>query len=130
MANNMKVAFYRFAFIFLLMNFSLLVLAQQPEGKGFLRSTITVEKLRSAKVIEELIENMPEGYEVVFYRLSLAGKNIMPDWKPDMEKNVLNNTFLKVEAGQRVYIEYIEVKRKGNDSKNVHLQPRELVVID
>ena len=115
------------------MNFSLLVSAQQPEKKGFLRSTVTLEKLKNAKTIDELIVNFPEGYEVVHYRISIAGKdlkNLPEDWQPDYEKNVLNNTFQLVEVGWRVNIEYIEVKRKGTDSKPVRLQPQELVVIE
>ena len=60
--------------------------------------------------------------------MSIAGKNLKSDWRPDNEKNVLNNTFQSVEP-DKVYVEYIEVKRKGSDSKLVRLQPRELVVL-
>jgi hypothetical protein len=126
----MRILFKSIAYPFLLI-FSLSAFSQQSEKKGFLRSTITVQTLKSAITIEELIENLPPDYEVVFYRLSLAGKDLQKiDWKPDNEKNVLNNTFQLVEAGQRIYIEYIEVKRKGSDSKPVHMQPRELVIIE
>lgn len=105
--------------------------SQAPVKNGFLRSTFTVEKIKMAKVIDELIENLPPDYDVVFYRLSLAGKDLQKmDWKPDNEKNVLNSTFQFIEAGQRIYIEYIEVKRRGRDSKPVHIQPRELIVIE
>ena len=129
----MKAAFYRLAFLFFLMNFGLSVSAQEPEKKGFLRSTITLEKLQNAKTIEEVIVNFPEGYEVVHYNISLGRKDldkIGEKWEPDYQKNVLNNTFQIVEVGWRVGIEYIEVKRKGTDSKPVHLQPQDLIVID
>ncbi len=129
----MKDAFYRFVFLFFLMNFCLVALAQHPEKKGFLISTITLEKLKNAKTIEEVIVNFPEGYEVVSFHISLAGKDLVKlaeDWEPDYKKNVLNNTFQIVQVGWRVGIEYIQVKRKGTDSKPVHLQPQELTVID
>lgn len=109
------------------------VLSQQPEKKGFVYSTITLEKLKNAKTIEEVIVNFPEGYEVVHYRLSIAAKDAqkkMEDWEPDNVKNVLNNTFQIVEAGWRIGIEYIEVKRIDSESKPVRLQPQELIVID
>jgi len=129
----MKPAIYRLTFIFLVMNFSLPVIAQQPEKPGWVRSTITLEKLKGAKTIDEVIVNLPEGYEVVHYNLSIAAKDQqkkLENWKPDYEKNVLNNTFQIVEVGWRIGIEFIEVKRKGTDSKSVHLQPQELIVID
>ena len=106
------------------------VLSQQPEKKGFLRSTITVKELKKAITVEELIVNLPPDYEVVSYHVSIAGKNLKPDWEPDYKKNILNNTFQSIEPGQRIYLEYIEVKRKGIESKPVHLQPREIVVVE
>jgi hypothetical protein len=126
----MKSEFFNPALFIFLIIFSHAVLSQEPEKKGFLRSTITLEELKKAKTVEELIVNMPPDYEVVFFRLSIAGKNIKTDWTPDFQKNILNNTFQYMESGQKVYIEYIEVKRKGSDSKAVRLQPRELIVID
>jgi len=127
----MKVSFYRPELFIILLFFSFSVLSQQPEKKGFLRSSVTAEKLKKALTIDELIENFPAGYEVVSYRISIAGKGLkQADWNVDYEKNILNNTFQSVEAGQKIYIEYIEVKKKGGDSKIVHLQPRELMVIE
>ena len=66
-------------------------MSQQPEKKGFFRSTISVKDLKKAITIEELIVNLPPDYEVVSYHVSIAGKNLLQDWNADYQKNILNN---------------------------------------
>ena len=108
----MKAVIRRYGLIIFLTALSLQVFPQHPERKGVLRSTITLEQLKKAITIEDLIDDLPGGYEVVFFRLGIGGKNLK-DHEINLEKKRLNNTFELAQAGDTIFIEYIQLKKRG-----------------
>src|SRR5436190_4173629 len=86
-------------------------------GSGAKKNTqyISVDRLKNAKTVEDLLTLFPAELEIVSCRISIVGKDIkysehvLPDHTlPDIVKNV--------RAGQWMYIEYIRIKKKGSQS--------------
>ena len=91
---------------------------------------ISEERLKNAKIVEDLLTLFPSELEIVSCRISIVGNDIkysehvLPDHTlPDFIKNV--------RSGQWMYIEYILFKKKGSPSSAVGAyDPIELRVTD
>jgi len=89
---------------------------------------ISEERLKNAKIVEDLIALFPSELEIVSCRISIAGKDlkysehVLPD-------HALPDLFTNVHVGHRIFVEYILVKKKSNYSNVVAAyDPIELVV--
>ena len=91
---------------------------------------ISENRLKNAKIVEDLLTLFPSELEIVSCRISIVGNDIkysehvLPDHTlPDFIKNV--------RSGQWMYIEYILFKKKGSPSSAVGAyDPIELRVTD
>ena len=125
----MKLFIHSIVSLLLFMFFSNQSIAQ-PVNAQKKSQAIPVERLKSAKIVEDLIALFPAHLEIVWCRISIAGKDakysehVLPDHTlPELIKNV--------RPGQWMFVGYILVKKKGSRENKVGAyDPIELVVTD
>jgi len=124
MIKNLPSLSYLFFFLFIY-NYAI---AQSPAPAQKKSQYISEDRLKNAKIVEELIVLFPAELEIVSCRISIAGKDIKYS-EHVLGDHTLPDLFKNVHAGHKVFIEYILAKKKGSYSTAVAAyDPIELVV--
>ena len=91
---------------------------------------ISEERLKNAKIVEDLIDGFPAELEIVSCRISLSGKDIKYS-EHSLNDHNIPDIFGSIHSGHKIFVEYIRVEKKGSASKATSaFEPLELVVTD
>src|SRR5215203_5980008 len=82
----------------------------QENNSNNISQTITMEKLRTSKIVEELLDSFPNELEIVSCHISIAGKDIKYR-EIKLTDRHLTNLFEDVHAGHKIFVEYILVTK-------------------
>ena len=90
---------------------------------------ISEARLKSAKIVEELIDQFPTEFEIVSCRISLVGKDIKYQ-EHSLPDHTIGDLFGGIHYGHKIFLEYIQVRKKGSETKPSQFRPIELVVTE
>jgi len=116
-------------YLFLLFLISHQVIAQPGAPAKKISQPITIERLKSAVIVENLLDSFPAELEIVSCMISIAGKDIKYT-ETKLPDHNLPDIFGGVHAGHKIFVEYVRVGKPGSKAQPFMYPPRELVVTD
>ena len=115
------------ACLFLLFQINQQATAQSDAAAKKESQLITIDRLKSASIVEELLDSFPRELEIVSCMISISGKDIKYR-ETKLPDHHLTALFEGVHAGHKIYVEYIRVTRPGSKAQPFIFPPIELVV--